>query len=60
MDAMHLSQIALRVIATVLGSLGILCLWFSNLEPQIALHAVVCLSAAAVTTIALGYFPDQR
>jgi hypothetical protein len=60
MDAMHLSQIALWMIATVLGSLGILCLWFSNLRPQIALHAVVCLSTAAVITIALGYFPDQR
>jgi hypothetical protein len=58
MDAMHLSQIALWAIATVLGSIGILCVWFSNLGPPIALHAIVCLSTAAAITIALGYFPE--
>ena len=60
MDAIHLSQIALRAIATVLGSIGILCEWFSNLGPLIALHAIVCLSTAAAITVALGYFHDQR
>ena len=60
MDATHLSQIALQVIATALGSVGILCVWFSNLGPRIALHALVCLGAAAVITIALGYFHGQR
>ena len=60
MDAMQLSQIALWAIATVLGSIGILCVWFSNLGPRIALHAVVCLSTAAAITVALGYFHDQR
>jgi hypothetical protein len=60
MDAMRLSRIALRAFATVLGALGILCLWFSFLAPGIALHAVVCLGTAAVITIALGYIPDGR
>ena len=53
-DAAQLSRLALRVVATVLGSFGIFCLHCSFVVPRVALHAIVCLGTAAAITLALG------
>ena len=51
--ALKLSRIGLRIIGTILGSLGVLCVSFSWLGPNIAMHGIICLSAALAITYAL-------
>ena len=51
--ALRLSRIGLRVVGTILGSVGILCVSFSWLGPKIAAHGIICLLAALAITYAL-------
>ena len=51
--ALKLSRIGLRIIGTILGSLGVLCVRFSWLGPKIAMHAIICLLAALAIAYAL-------
>jgi hypothetical protein len=49
----RLSQMVLGAVATVLGSVGVLCLIASFVAPAIASYAIVCLGAATAITLAL-------
>ena len=51
--AIKLSRIGLRIVGTILGSLGILCVWFSWLDPKIAMRGIICLLAALAIAYAL-------
>jgi protein-S-isoprenylcysteine O-methyltransferase Ste14 len=51
--ALKLSRIGLRIVGTILGSLGVLCVSFSWLGPNIAMRGIICLLAALAITYAL-------
>jgi protein-S-isoprenylcysteine O-methyltransferase Ste14 len=51
--ALKLSRIGLRIVSATLGSLGVVCVWFSWLGPNIAIQAIICLLAALAITCAL-------
>ena len=51
--ALKLSRIGLRIVGTILGSLGVLCVSFSWLGPDIAAHGIICLLGAVAITYAL-------
>ena len=53
MDAVRLSQMALRAFATVYGTLGILCVCASFVAPRAALYAILNLGTATAITLAL-------
>ena len=53
MMAERLSRMGLRVVGTTLGSVGVVAAPLSWLGPKVALHAIICLSAALAITYAL-------
>jgi len=53
MIAERLSRMGLRVVGTTLGSVGVVAAPLSWLGPKVALHAIICLSAALAITYTL-------
>ncbi len=53
MMAERLSRMGLRVVGTILGSVGVVAGSLSWLGPKVALHAIICLLTALAITYTL-------